>query len=157
MPTLSEPDIFKLPKPLYNALRSFVNSSLKQHYEWNQGLLIHDRAVWYKFGERGLKWQLTVSDARTSEEMQQGIGFIPQKLLITLIAGNGSSIEYITWDNIMQINGDTIQAASSRIVFEPEQDVPFSEPIPAFLVISRMLQYANAYLTYMQNMQKVKV
>jgi hypothetical protein len=63
---VEEIEVIELPPKAYNVIRSFVESSSKEGYEWNKGYRLGGKVMFVKKG----KWMLTV-DEITEEELNK--------------------------------------------------------------------------------------
>ena len=63
---VEEVKVVELPPQVYNTLRSFVESSSKEEYEWNKGYKLGSKVMFIKRG----KWVLTISEI-TEEELSK--------------------------------------------------------------------------------------
>ncbi len=63
---VEEVKVIELPPKAYNIIRSFVESSSKEEYEWNKGYKLGGKVMFIKRG----KWVLTVNEV-TEEELNK--------------------------------------------------------------------------------------
>ena len=63
---VEEVNVVELPPRIYNIIRSFVESSSKEVYEWNKGYKLGGKVMFIKRG----KWVLTINEV-TEEELNE--------------------------------------------------------------------------------------
>jgi len=126
----------KVPKHIYNTIRSFVESSSRKEYVWNTGYDIGDRVVFEKPG----KWLLIV---KKEVEVREG-----ETATVAVLKMNGKSLDVVAeyvidfehpFVGTVKINGETIDNFD-QIVPE-EEGVPFVRPVFGYEVKEMFEQF----------------
>jgi hypothetical protein len=132
MVEIVDPKLLKLPKKLYNTLRSFLDSSEKNEYAWNKGVRIDNSIVFTK----SLRWRLIIY-------------FVPQEKVVTsanLFSYDGEFILAMDMDKVVVGNSvisrdDEYLAAYYVISDEP---VKFASPLALIDIITKLKKYIDA-------------
>ena len=143
--------VIKLRNGEYNLLRSFVESSLKEEYEWRTALEYSGEWVWRKEKRWELEVYKNVKPVENFKELPvKGIYKIidktisPMAVLRSLRAN--AEIWFVIANNELGIyySTDTVNLAFSRrapVVFAPKTPIPFVRPIPAYEVFDTLDYY----------------
>ena len=115
--------IIKVPKRVYNTIRSFVESSLKKEYVWNTGYDIGDKVVF----EKPEKWLLIV---KKEVEVREG-----ENVAVAVLKINGRTVDVVAeyvidyeyvFKGVVRVNNETIDDFDQIVA---EEEVPFARPI----------------------------
>ncbi len=150
-PTI-EVGVVAIPKKLYNLIRSFVESSSKSEYSWNEGYRLGNVVTFRKKG----KWVLEIY----TEASEPGNG---QGTVIASLAGNCVDVNVVVWkardiervtkieqsylnpdDLICTYEIDKIHYTSEdayTIAFVPDKEVPYARAILLAEVIEKFREY----------------
>jgi len=128
MPKIIKPNFIKIPARAWRAIRSFLDSSLKDSYSWNVGVDIDGTAVFTKHG----KWEL-----HTYKDSGIPVRELFTVDLVSLVKVRGTRVI---------VGLDLLTADLSDPNFHvhylvPDGDVPFSYPIPLKDLVDKMLLY----------------
>jgi len=129
MPKIVKPNLIKIPAQAYRAVRSFVESSLKDEYPWNIGVNLNGTAVFTKPN----KWVLRCWRDNSG---------IPHR---SLESPDGTTVISVDADCIVNvINCHPINLSKPEFhtyFLVPDSDVPYAYPISLKDVVDKMLLY----------------
>jgi len=129
MPKIVKPNLIKIPARAYRAVRSFVESSLKDEYSWNVGVLHGNVATFTKHG----KWTLrTFTEGGLSVRALH----LPDGSLI--VKYNTRALTVIASNEIV-IDCDKPDLHTYFLV--PSEEVPFARPISVAELIDKLNKY----------------
>ncbi len=139
-----EVKITSVEKWVYNTIRSFVESSSKETYEWNIGTKLGNRVEF----EKPTKWLLRIyTEISVDEEVRQGI---VRPIIAAISDSRGRDVLYIAyrqnefetwWEMVI---GDSKYRINSDLKYEAiDAKVPFSRPIVLSAVVGKICEYAN--------------
>lgn len=120
-----KPQPVYVDKEVYNILRSFVESSIKDRYQFNIGVCVDNIAVFKKS-----KWKLII---------------MPKKVVLH----DGRVSVHVIFDSVYEIdiNGQRIRTHENKLKMYnivPDTEVPYMKPILLYNVISKALVYYEA-------------
>jgi len=129
MPKVVKPSLLKIPARAWRAVRSFVESSLKDIYSWNIGVEFDGVAVFTKAN----KWVLRC--------WRDNSGLSHRSLELA----DGTVVVSVDADCIVNVTG-AHPVSLSRPEFHtyflvPDSDVPYAYPISLKDVVDKMLLY----------------
>ena len=149
--------VIRLTASQYNLLRSFVESSLKDGYEWRMALEFPGYYEWRKEG----KWELVVY--KYNNNVLSNVVKLPvsgifkitdrtiQPAVVLRSLRTGAEIWFVLIKpNMIGVNelgifyDDTVKLAITRrapFMFVPAEPVPFSRPIPTYEIFSVLDYY----------------
>lgn len=130
----------KVPKKIYNTIRSFVESSPREEYDWNVGYDIGDKVVFEKQG----KWILEV---KKEVMVKEGGGEVAVAELTTdttpriVVAGHFVSYEK-PFMGIVKVNVETaMESVDDFDQIVPEEEVPFARRILGYEIKRKFEEY----------------
>ena len=146
--------VIRISKAQYNMLRSFVESSLKDEYEWRTGYEFPGEWVWRKPS----KWELIaykkVTPVEAKELPVRGIYKVVSKIEpVAVLRSLRTSAEI--WFVLIKPNmigelgvfyDDTVKLVFTRrapVMFVPAEPVPFSHPITVYEVFETLDYYVS--------------
>ncbi|RLG86887.1 MAG: hypothetical protein DRO39_01910 [Thermoprotei archaeon] len=129
MPRIVEPRLIRVPAHAYRAVRSFMESSLRDDYPWNVGVVMDNVAIFSK----PRKWILkTWRDAEGEHWLLENSN---QEILH--IKGSAVYINGNVNDQPLDINSPELHV----YFIVPDAEVPFAHPISLRDVVEKMLKY----------------
>ena len=130
-----EAKIIELPKSIYNTLRSFVESSLKEKYPWNVGVRLENIVKFIKSG----KWQLEINVENNN---------------VALLDRQGRPIVIYERPKLtVYFNDFDINNYTDLLVTHFYADVPYAEPIQLAEIYSRLVYYIVAVEDYLKSLK----
>jgi hypothetical protein len=149
--------VIRLTASQYNLLRSFVESSLKEEYEWRMALEFPGYYEWRKEG----KWELEVYKYNNNVLSNvvklpvNGIFKITDRMIQPEVVLKSLRTDAEIWfvlikPNMIGVNelgifyDDTVKLVFTRrapIMFTPKTPIPFSRPIPIYEVFETLDYY----------------
>jgi hypothetical protein len=118
-----EAKFIQTSRDAYNVLRSFVESSMKDQYTWNVGVLREDFVEFIKPG----KWRVVITAEKAqliSLKTYKVVAELDKKLLIEQHEFDTSDIAELV-----------------RTFVAPEEPVPYATPIRVLDVFEKLLKY----------------
>jgi len=129
LPKVVKPSLLKIPARAWRAVRSFIDSSLKDSYPWNIGVDLDGVAVFTKANRWVLRtWRDNSGIPHRSLELPDGT---------VVVSVDGDCIVSVI--NCCPVSLSKPEFHTYFLV--PSEDVPFSYPIAVKDVVDKMLQY----------------
>jgi len=112
----------KVPKRVYNVIRSFVESSLRRDYVWNVGYDVGHAVVF----EKPEKWVLVVhKEVKVREGENAVVAFLKDRKTLNVVAEYVINYEYV-FQGAVRVNNELIDDYDQII---PEEETPFARPV----------------------------
>ena len=136
--------IHKVPKIVYNTVRSFVESSPKPEYRWNVGIRIGNTVKFVKEG----KWVLEVAEKAEIPEPEHVTGTVVATLddAVSILAARDGRL-------LLQVSGVTDDDGAPKLfsvddIFELRKhyiiaEVPFAYPISLADIWEKVQEYVE--------------
>jgi len=125
-----EPKLIEISRKTYRVIRSFVESSSKNGYEWNIGLQINQNSV--LFTKHG-KWNLLIY-----QDDSVHIELCGTKLSEVVLEVNNKKLKIEGYE----FNIDDLETLMS-IAFVSALRQPFDRPISLYEIVSKLREYVS--------------
>jgi len=139
--------VVKIQPGLYNTIRSFVDSSLKEGYPWRLAYEWKGEYEWRKEGRWVLRVfkQATVLNAKKLPV--EGIYKVTDKVVqpTAVLTGKGE-LWFVVVNNEFGVYYDAAKlvfTSRAPIAYEPMMPVPFARPIPVYEIVDTLSYYVS--------------